>query len=192
MAYTEEELKKQLETKEYEYGFYTDIDSETFPVGLSEEIVVAISNKKNDVNFIHSSWNFSSNYKKHKVHLGILKRTSNRKKTLTQLLKNVKKNIDFIKIDVDGYEIDVLKSGKKVIKKYKPIIYFEFAPYLYKEFGYSTKILIDYVKKDLNYLFFDEDFNEIKNIYEVGKNLKNRSENFFLIHKKKISVIKNI
>ncbi len=153
---------------------------------------IFISNKKNDVNFIHSSWNFSSNYKKHKVHLGILKRTSNRKKTLTQLLKNVKKNIDFIKIDVDGYEIDVLKSGKKVIKKYKPIIYFEFAPYLYKEFGYSTKILIDYVKKDLNYLFFDEDFNEIKNIYEVGKNLKNRSENFFLIHKKKISVIKNI
>ena len=48
MAYTEEELKKQLETKEYEYGFYTDIDSETFPVGLSEEIVVAISKKKNE------------------------------------------------------------------------------------------------------------------------------------------------
>ena len=48
MAYTEEELKKQLETKECEYGFYTDIDSETFPVGLSEEIVVAISKKKNE------------------------------------------------------------------------------------------------------------------------------------------------
>ncbi|MBJ34534.1 MAG: Fe-S cluster assembly protein SufB [Flavobacteriaceae bacterium] len=48
MAYTEEELKKQLETKEYEYGFYTDIDSETFPVGLNEEIVVAISKKKNE------------------------------------------------------------------------------------------------------------------------------------------------
>ena len=48
MGYTEEELKKQLETKEYEYGFYTDIDSETFPVGLSEEIVKAISKKKNE------------------------------------------------------------------------------------------------------------------------------------------------
>jgi len=48
MAYTEEELKKQLETKEYEYGFYTDIDSETFPVGLSKEIVKAISKKKNE------------------------------------------------------------------------------------------------------------------------------------------------
>ena len=37
MAYTEEELKKSLETKEYEYGFYTKIDSETFPIGLNEE-----------------------------------------------------------------------------------------------------------------------------------------------------------
>ena len=49
MAYTEDELKKELETKEYEYGFYTDIDSETFPVGLNEDIVKAISKKKNDL-----------------------------------------------------------------------------------------------------------------------------------------------
>ena len=48
MAYTEDELKKELETKEYEYGFYTDIDSETFPVGLNEDIVRAISKKKNE------------------------------------------------------------------------------------------------------------------------------------------------
>ena len=48
MAYTEEELKKELETKEYEYGFYTDIESETFPVGLNEEIIIAISKKKKE------------------------------------------------------------------------------------------------------------------------------------------------
>jgi len=48
MAYTEEELKKELETKEYAYGFYTDIESDTFPKGLSEEIVVAISRKKEE------------------------------------------------------------------------------------------------------------------------------------------------
>ena len=48
MAYTEEELKKELETKEYEYGFYTDIESDTFPVGLSEEIVRKISEKKEE------------------------------------------------------------------------------------------------------------------------------------------------
>jgi len=48
MAYTEEELKKELETKEYEYGFYTDIDSDTFPVGLNEDVVRGISRKKNE------------------------------------------------------------------------------------------------------------------------------------------------
>lgn len=48
MAYTEEELKKELETKEYAYGFYTDIESDTFPKGLNEEIVRAISEKKEE------------------------------------------------------------------------------------------------------------------------------------------------
>ena len=48
MAYTEEELKKELETKEYEYGFYTDIESDTFPVGLNEDIVRTISKRKEE------------------------------------------------------------------------------------------------------------------------------------------------
>ena len=46
--YTEDDLKKELETKEYEYGFYTDIESDTLPIGLSEEIVMAISKKKGE------------------------------------------------------------------------------------------------------------------------------------------------
>ena len=46
--FTEDDLKKDLETKEYEYGFYTDIESETFPIGLNEDIVRAISAKKEE------------------------------------------------------------------------------------------------------------------------------------------------
>lgn len=46
--YTEEELKKELETKEYEYGFYTALEAETFPVGLNEDIIRAISKKKDE------------------------------------------------------------------------------------------------------------------------------------------------
>lgn len=48
MKYTEDDLKKELETKEYEYGFTTNIESETFPIGLSEEVVRAISKKKEE------------------------------------------------------------------------------------------------------------------------------------------------
>ena len=46
--YTEDDLREELKTKEYEYGFYTDIKSETFPTGLNENIIKAISQKKNE------------------------------------------------------------------------------------------------------------------------------------------------
>jgi Fe-S cluster assembly protein SufB len=46
--YTEDNLREELKTKEYEYGFYTDIESETFAKGLNEGVVRAISKKKNE------------------------------------------------------------------------------------------------------------------------------------------------
>ena len=46
--YTEDDLREELKTKQYEYGFYTDIESDTFAVGLDESIVRAISKKKNE------------------------------------------------------------------------------------------------------------------------------------------------
>jgi Fe-S cluster assembly protein SufB len=46
--YTEDDLEQELKTKEYAYGFYTEIESETFAKGLSEDVVRAISKKKNE------------------------------------------------------------------------------------------------------------------------------------------------
>ena len=153
---------------------------------------VFISDKKKKVNFVHSSWDLKAKHRKHEIHLGTLKKTSNKIQPLSQLLKKIQKKIDFIKIDVDGYEIDVLRSGKKIINKYKPIIYFEFAPYLYREFGYSPKVLIDFIKKELNYTFLNENFDEVKNIYQIGHKLNDRSVNFFLIHKTNLFKFKNL
>ena len=48
MAYTEGDLKKDLENKEYEFGFTTDIESEKAPKGLNEDIIRFISAKKNE------------------------------------------------------------------------------------------------------------------------------------------------
>lgn len=48
MKYTEDDLKKELETQEYEYGFYTNIESDTFPPGLNEDVVRAISKRKEE------------------------------------------------------------------------------------------------------------------------------------------------
>ena len=46
--YTEHELAKDLEGKEYKYGFVSDIESDKIPKGLNEDIVRLISSKKNE------------------------------------------------------------------------------------------------------------------------------------------------
>ena len=45
---TNEELSEQLKAREYEAGFITDIDSDTLPPGLNDDVVRAISAKKNE------------------------------------------------------------------------------------------------------------------------------------------------
>ena len=113
----------------------------------------------------------------------------------TRRLDNILKennfdNIDFMNLDVEGHELDVLKSGQKTLKKFKPLIHFELAPYLYREYGYNTKKIINFITKILGYEFFSEDFKKINNIREIANSITNRSENFFLIHKEKVNSLK--
>ena len=46
--YTEDDLKEDLKTQEYEFGFTTDVESEQIPKGLNEDIIRLISSKKNE------------------------------------------------------------------------------------------------------------------------------------------------
>ena len=134
---------------------------------------------------VWSSWNFDNSNKKHQKHLGTLKEIKqNSYLKLDQFIKNENLNsVDFIKLDVDGYELDVLNSGKEFFKNNRPIIFIEIAPYLYPEFGYTVFELINFMKK-FNYDFFDEDLRRIPNIEKHVENIKDGSDrNFFLIHR---------
>jgi len=133
---------------------------------------------------VWSSWNFDNDDDKHKQHLGTLH--SIKKKSYISLnnfikLKKIKK-VDFIKLDVDGHELDVLKSGNKFLKNNKPVIFIEIAPYLYPEFGYKCSELITHIQK-LKYYFYNEDLKKIENINSYIKKITHGgSENFFLIN----------
>tara|TARA_B110000091_G_scaffold175073_1_gene189400 strand:- start:198 stop:1646 length:1449 start_codon:yes stop_codon:yes gene_type:complete len=48
IKYTEDDLKEDLKTQEYEFGFTTDVKSEKIPKGLNEDIIRLISSKKNE------------------------------------------------------------------------------------------------------------------------------------------------
>ncbi len=42
------------------------------------------------------------------------------------VIDNDVERLDFIKIDVEGYELEVMRGGRNTIEKHKPIIQFEY------------------------------------------------------------------
>ena len=48
MAQSSDAMLEKLTNRDYQYGFVTDIDSDTAPPGLNEDIVRLISTKKNE------------------------------------------------------------------------------------------------------------------------------------------------
>ncbi|GAB4252915.1 MAG: Fe-S cluster assembly protein SufB [Vicingaceae bacterium] len=52
MGYTEDDLKKDLQKKEYKYGFTTNIEAEVIPKGLNEEVIRLISEKKQEPDWL--------------------------------------------------------------------------------------------------------------------------------------------
>ncbi|HTS43694.1 MAG TPA: FkbM family methyltransferase [Puia sp.] len=62
-------------------------------------------------------------------------------------------NIDIIKIDCDGYDGKILVGAIETIKKYKPIIVFEWYPELYKKVAHDDR-MPDRIVKDFGYNIF--------------------------------------
>lgn len=99
-------------------------------------------------------------------------------------LKKVEKNIDLIKIDVEGEELNVLKGLKDTIKKNEPIIIFE----VHKdEIRNGSSKVIDYLK-DLKY----NNFYSIENYESQNINIINKIMYFlkFLFYSRKKYVVR--
>ena len=123
-----------------------------------------VSNKKNKPKEIYSSWKLDTKDETHKLHLGSLKRVnkSTRCIKLDEFIKKNKiKNQIILKMDVDGSELDILKSSTKLLKKSNPIIFMEYAPYIMKEHGSNTKKFLNFLNK-YDYNIYDLNFNKFK------------------------------
>ena len=55
-------------------------------------------------------------------------------------------NVDYIKIDVEGRELDVLKGAEKTISLYRPLVQFEVSSLL-PEYGGGVQNVVDFLKK---------------------------------------------
>ena len=125
-----------------------------------------ISNNKKKPKMTYSSWELNSNQKKHYIHKGTLKKIDQTTKCLSldQFINNNKINGEIIiKIDVDGFEMNVLESVKKYLKKKNPIILMEYADYALQENGYTKNKFLKFIKK-YNYRIYDLGLKKIKNL----------------------------
>jgi FkbM family methyltransferase len=80
----------------------------------------------------------------HEKHKGRLMDTSGaRAATLDQMIKELGlTKVDFVKIDVDGHELAVLRGARETLKRFRPAIAIELAPYIHAEHGYSFEELV--------------------------------------------------
>ena len=125
-----------------------------------------VSNNRVKPNNIYSSWSLNTNKNSHKIHKGILKNVDKYTKTISLdsfVKKNKIKNQVILKIDVDGFEMNVLKSSIKTLNYMNPIIFMEYAPYLFYEHGSSIKEFYNFLRK-YNYKIYDLNFNKLNKI----------------------------
>ena len=54
--------------------------------------------------------------------------------------------IDLIKIDVEGYELKILKGGESTLKKFKPTLFIEIDDNNLKQQGHSVLLIVDFIK----------------------------------------------
>lgn len=82
-----------------------------------------------------------------------------------------------IKLDVEGYEMQVLDGAKKIIEKHSPIIILEFSIFIVKD----NKFNYDYLKSFLaqyDYLIFNTNYQEVS-LQDVLAEIKNLPKNMF-------------
>ncbi len=83
--------------------------------------------------------------------------------------------VDFIKIDVEGNEKNVILGGAETIKKYHPVMYVELLRKHAKRFGYHPNEVVKYLK-NIGYKCYSLENGEIREVDEIDSST--RATNF--------------
>ena len=102
-----------------------------------------------DAGEIYSSWKVVGQEPRHKKHLGIPKSTQGaRSATLNEYCENAGiQKVDFIKLDVDGFEVEVIKGSVSTLRQFRPAICLELSPYVLTERGTSAEELVSLLRE---------------------------------------------
>ena len=105
---------------------------------------------------IYASWPLKGSNKAHALHGGVGISTEGATiKSLDSMIEDLKlEKVTLIKMDVDGYEMDVLSGAVETIRRFRPVVIFEHSPYTSEERILDPNKIIKFFKS-LNYSFYD-------------------------------------
>lgn len=109
------------------------------------------------------------------------------------LIESHRIRVDFLKIDTDGMDFDVLKSFKRCLEIQRPFVQFEFTFRFASRAGYTLTENISYLS-DLGYKIFviDKRGNLVKVKFPRLEVLNHQSKNFWAIPMERVSYVLNI
>lgn len=122
---------------------------------------------------IAATWPLTFDAECDPLHMSIEETTQNAiAETLDAALKDLKiQRVDFIKIDVDGFEMDVLSGGEETLKTHSPIIILEVSPYMLEKRGLDGLSPLKFLK-NLDYLFFKLNGSPLTNPISLAKKIR--------------------
>ena len=114
---------------------------------------------------IFARWPLKELSEAHPLHGGVAVSTEGAEaKTLdTMVLEHGIENVKLIKLDVDGFETEVLSGATETIERDKPAVIFEYSPYTSEEKNIDPNGLIDFFISR-NYSFYELSGRPFKNV----------------------------
>jgi FkbM family methyltransferase len=106
---------------------------------------------------VYSSWPLDAEQGLHAKHLGREMQTEQaRARSLDRVLsEHAGRRVQLVKLDVDGYECEVLRGATSMVREMRPIFMMELSPYVLEERGASLDELLSYFLPN-GYSFYNE------------------------------------
>jgi len=100
-------------------------------------------------------------------------------KKMDGVIDTITSNVDFIKCDVEGAELYVIKGGLETICKYRPVIFLEMLRKWSAKYGYHPNEIIE-ILCNVGYTCFYVRGNTLVKINKISE--KTRATNFYFLH----------
>ncbi len=125
-----------------------ELNSQLAKVVIAEQLLLCRTTGKPIRKERYSSWPLETTPNVHPLHRGRMM-TSNHANVLSldeYAKQQSLSRVDLIKIDVDGQELPVLQGAEVTLRRFRPLLVAEMAPYIHEEEHSSFEELIQFLK----------------------------------------------